>query len=250
MNLAMRRWRDLIDPLNPDQDQDQVRRALMGPAGPPGGGGGGGLPNPIENWARRFGIHPGAAGVVATNSIHFCWNFCQKNQWFAWRANRWPLVVRETLFSSSQQLPCLCLGPLKGFLSWHGALQGPSPGLVCYSATSARTNCMLCRAGRHRRPRTLSKTTEANLDLFVCNKRTLLHWSLTVLNIIEELWPDLPWGQEAEREAIQVHHQVNLHLSGSREEMSPLPTWIGQPWPETWGLEVGPGYGYLLRYAH
>jgi len=62
MNLAMRRWRDLIDPLNPDQDQDQVRRALMGPAGPPGGGGGGGLPNPIENWARRFGIHPGAAG--------------------------------------------------------------------------------------------------------------------------------------------------------------------------------------------
>ena len=50
----------------------------MGPAGPPGGGGGGGLPNPIENWARRFGIHPGAAGVVATNSIHFCLNLVKK----------------------------------------------------------------------------------------------------------------------------------------------------------------------------
>ena len=31
------------------------------------------------------------------------------------------------LFWSSQELPRLRLGPLKGFLSWHGALQGPSP---------------------------------------------------------------------------------------------------------------------------
>ena len=34
------------------------------------------------------------------------------------------------LFCSSQQLPRLCLRPLKGFLSWHGALQGPSTLLV------------------------------------------------------------------------------------------------------------------------
>ena len=34
------------------------------------------------------------------------------------------------LCSSSQQLPRLRLGPLKGFLSWHGALLRPSTRLV------------------------------------------------------------------------------------------------------------------------
>ena len=34
------------------------------------------------------------------------------------------------LFRSSQQLPRFCLGPSKGFLSWHGALLGPSTCLV------------------------------------------------------------------------------------------------------------------------
>ena len=34
------------------------------------------------------------------------------------------------LFRSSQQLPCLHLGPLKGFLSWYGALQWRSTRLV------------------------------------------------------------------------------------------------------------------------
>ena len=34
------------------------------------------------------------------------------------------------LFRSSQQLPCLRLGPLKGFMSWHGAHQGPPTRLV------------------------------------------------------------------------------------------------------------------------
>ena len=34
------------------------------------------------------------------------------------------------LFHSSQQLPRLRLGPSKGFLSWHGALLGPSTRLV------------------------------------------------------------------------------------------------------------------------
>ena len=39
---------------------------------------------------------------------------------------------RETpfLFRSSQELPRLRLGPTKGFLSWHGALLGPSTRLV------------------------------------------------------------------------------------------------------------------------
>ena len=34
------------------------------------------------------------------------------------------------LFRSSQQLPRLRLGPSNGFLSWHGALLGPSTRLV------------------------------------------------------------------------------------------------------------------------
>ena len=34
------------------------------------------------------------------------------------------------LFCSYQQLPCLCLEPMKDFLSWHGTLQGPSICLV------------------------------------------------------------------------------------------------------------------------
>ena len=58
MNVAMRRWRDLVDPINPEnmrdmapRDMAEIMRGLPGP-----GGGGGGLPNPIEDWARRFGL--------------------------------------------------------------------------------------------------------------------------------------------------------------------------------------------------
>ena len=36
----------------------------------------------------------------------------------------------NTLFCSSQQLTRLCLGPLQGFLSWHGTLQRPLARLV------------------------------------------------------------------------------------------------------------------------
>ena len=41
-----------------------------------------------------------------------------------------PCQGNTILFRSSQQLPCLLLRPLKGFLSWHGALQEPSTHLV------------------------------------------------------------------------------------------------------------------------
>jgi len=68
MNLAMRRWRDQIDPLNPGdiiqvpgQHPDvQVFRRLI--PGGRGEGGGPRLPNPIENWARRFGGGAGRGG--------------------------------------------------------------------------------------------------------------------------------------------------------------------------------------------
>ena len=41
-----------------------------------------------------------------------------------------PRQENAVFFCSSQQLPCLSLGPLKGFLSSHGAIQGPSTRLV------------------------------------------------------------------------------------------------------------------------
>ena len=51
--------------------------------------------------------------------------------WGFWSPWLW-LFLRKLFFllRSSQQLPRLRLGPLKGFLSWHGALQGPSTRLV------------------------------------------------------------------------------------------------------------------------
>ena len=69
------------------------------------------------------GWQPGSG--LLTNSHFFCFLFCKKNHWFA--------LGNFILFCSSQQLPCLCLGPLEGFLSWHGALQWLSICLVrCY----------------------------------------------------------------------------------------------------------------------
>ena len=58
-------------------------------------------------------------------------SFLKKNPWFAWRGKSMtPHQGNTILFRSSQQLPCLCLGHSKGFLSWHGALLGPSTCLV------------------------------------------------------------------------------------------------------------------------
>ena len=70
-----------------------------------------------------------------------------KYHWFVWRANQWPLVG-ETLFSSfprSNSLPRLCLGPLKGFLSWHGALQGPSTCLVLWFRNYRKTRTLMSK---------------------------------------------------------------------------------------------------------
>ena len=64
----------------------------------------------------------------------------------------------ENLFHSVKQLPSL--GPRKGFLSWHGALQGPSTLLRKQQIDTIR--CFtLARCGG---PRTLLRTTNPNLD--------------------------------------------------------------------------------------
>ena len=68
--------------------------------------------------------------VWTLTQIFFCFVFV-KTHWFAWRANQLPLHRGNTvLFRSSQQLPRLRLGPLKGFLSWHCALHGHSTCLA------------------------------------------------------------------------------------------------------------------------
>ena len=63
-----------------------------------------------------------------------------------------------------QQLPILGLGPLKGFLSWHCALQGPLTGLVrCFQKHRETRPRQVCRK-RRGGPRTLPSTIDANLD--------------------------------------------------------------------------------------
>ena len=74
---------------------------------------------------------------------------------------------REKTFLSrlSHQIPRPRLGRLKGFLSWHGALQGPSTRIVhCFrNYIEARPPYKVCRAKREG-PRTLSRTADANLN--------------------------------------------------------------------------------------
>ena len=65
---------------------------------------------------------------------HFkCFFVCEKSL-ISLEGNQWPPRRRNAiLIRFSQQLPHLCLTTLKGFLSWYGTLQGPSPSprLVC-----------------------------------------------------------------------------------------------------------------------
>ena len=69
------------------------------------------------------------------------------------------------IFPSSKQLSCLRLRPLKGFLSWHVAFQGPQLSSWVASelqARDARTPCEVFRSGLGG-PRTPSRTIDENL---------------------------------------------------------------------------------------
>ena len=59
----------------------------------------------------------------------FCFFFCEKSLICLESKLITPNWGNTFLFRSYQQLPCLHLGPLRCFLSWHGALQGPSTHL-------------------------------------------------------------------------------------------------------------------------
>ena len=69
------------------------------------------------------------------------------------------------LLCSSQQLPRLHLGPLKGFLSRHGALQGAldSP-CALLPEVQIYKDTVRCAALGAEVPGTPSRTTDANLD--------------------------------------------------------------------------------------
>ena len=73
---------------------------------------------------------------LVTNSIICCFLVCEKSLICLERQFYDPSQNNTFLFHSSQQLPCLCLRPLWGFLSWHGTLQGP---LTCSCVASGTT---------------------------------------------------------------------------------------------------------------
>ena len=66
--------------------------------------------------------------------IHF---FLVKNNLFAFGAKLWPLIRDNiVIFYSCQPLPCLSLGPLKGFLSQLCAFKGPQVHLYVAHRTA------------------------------------------------------------------------------------------------------------------
>ena len=70
---------------------------------------------------------------VATNSIFFWFLFVKKSLICLEgksMTTRWGKYCSLSFLPATPSSPSR-LGPLKGFLSWHGALQGPSTRLVC-----------------------------------------------------------------------------------------------------------------------
>ena len=57
-------------------------------------------------------------------------SFFVKNHGLTWRVNQWPLVGAIIFSSVPPSNSLVPVSALKGFLSWHGALQGPMTCLV------------------------------------------------------------------------------------------------------------------------
>ena len=79
-----------------------------------------------------------------------------------------PRLRNTILFCSSQKLPRLCFGPLKGLMSLHGALvrhlAQPLPHVLLPELQRIKDAVVLVCCSRRRGPRTLSRTTDTNLD--------------------------------------------------------------------------------------
>ena len=113
-------------------------------------------------------------------------SFFLKNRRFAWRADQWPFVS-WTLWSSfaSQHLLSLRLGPMKCYLSWHCALQGPSTRLVA-SVTSAIQGYPQAWCTRHACPR-VSHEHYSSRENF---------WRLKALWFSQKLGTQSEWGRD------------------------------------------------------
>ena len=87
-------------------------------------------------------------------------------------------------------LPRLCLGPLKGYLSWHCALQGLSTCLLGCIWNYRELRTQSC--ARHGCPKTLSKITDPSLDWVFVSKPFLtqiLDWEKQQKKIELVTWP-------------------------------------------------------------
>ena len=94
----------------------------------------------IQMWDSKILVKMTISVVPLTSQLIFL-SQCKISLIFAWREKSMTPFQRNTfLFRSSQQLPHLHLRPLKGFLSWHGALWGLSTCLVrCFRNWQSRT---------------------------------------------------------------------------------------------------------------
>ena len=101
---------------------------------------------------------------LATNSNFFCFLFVKTHR-FAGRPNQWPLIG-ETLFSSIPPSSSLISvsDPRRAFWADTAPFSGPRlASCVASGTTEIQGHRQVCRA-RRGGPRTLSLTTDANLD--------------------------------------------------------------------------------------
>ena len=164
---------------------------------------------------------------------------------------RWGNTI---LFRSSQQLPRHRLGPLKGFLSWHCALQGPSTRLVCCFRIYRETRK---QSGVPRSQDTV-KNNWRKPWLCVCYERTCLHGSLMVIGQQNRIELVTRPGWRCESDILQIWQATprkgRLPLPWVQSFVGPLIFPPGSPdeagtacWPAQWGQRSFPET--LLRWS-
>ena len=138
---------------------------------------------------RKLGLRQ----VWTLTQFFFCFLFV-KTHWFAWRANQWPLIG-ETLFSSvppSNSLVSVS-DPRRAFWADTVPFLGPRlASCVASGITELQRHRQVCSA-RRGGPRTLSTTTDANLDCAVVENALFYTdpWPREVNRIELSSWPDL-----------------------------------------------------------
>ena len=96
------------------------------------------------------------------------------------------------VFCSSHQLPLICLGPLKCFLSWHGALKDPR--LSEFFLNNRETSTLSGVARLAWRSQDTVKNHLHKPWLCVCWKSACVHWSKNLRGLFLP-WPPWLWEQ-------------------------------------------------------